>query len=94
MDPTHVEKLIAIKGIVIRCSEIVPEMKEAAFKCTKCHLFEFKFLERGRIIEPDFCKSCKNRGTFQLMHNSCMFSDKQHIKLQETPESVPEGETP
>jgi DNA replication licensing factor MCM4 len=23
-----------------------------------------------------------------------MFSDKQHVKLQETPESVPEGETP
>jgi DNA replication licensing factor MCM4 len=23
-----------------------------------------------------------------------LFSDKQHVKLQETPESVPEGETP
>ena len=23
-----------------------------------------------------------------------MFSDKQHVKLQETPETVPEGETP
>lgn len=28
------------------------------------------------------------------MHNSCQFGDKQHVKLQETPESVPEGETP
>jgi DNA replication licensing factor MCM4 len=27
-------------------------------------------------------------------HNSCYFSDKQHVKMQETPESVPEGETP
>lgn len=94
MDPSHVEKLTAIKGIVIRCSEIVPEMKEAAFKCIKCHQYEFRFLERGRIIEPDFCPGCKSRGTFSLMHNSCMFSDKQHVKLQETPESVPEGETP
>ena len=76
MDPSHVEKLIALRGIVIRCSEVVPEMKEAAFKCSKCHMFEFKFLERGRIIEPDFCNSCKQKGTFQLMHNSCMFSDK------------------
>lgn len=24
----------------------------------------------------------------------CLFSDKQHVKVQETPESVPEGETP
>ena len=29
-----------------------------------------------------------------MIHNECMFSDKQHIKIQETPEAVPEGETP
>ena len=29
-----------------------------------------------------------------MIHNQCMFSDKQHIKMQETPEAVPEGETP
>ena len=27
-------------------------------------------------------------------HNLSLFSDKQHVKVQETPESVPEGETP
>lgn len=29
-----------------------------------------------------------------MIHNNCYFSDKQHVKMQETPESVPEGETP
>lgn len=29
-----------------------------------------------------------------MIHNNCMFGDKQHIKIQETPEAVPEGETP
>ena len=29
-----------------------------------------------------------------MIHNNCYFSDKQHVKLQETPETVPEGETP
>ena len=29
-----------------------------------------------------------------MIHNFCMFSDKQHVKMQETPEAVPEGETP
>ena len=28
------------------------------------------------------------------MHNYSLFSDKQHIKLQETPENIPEGEVP
>jgi DNA replication licensing factor MCM4 len=64
MDPSHVEKLITIKGIVIRCSEVVPEMKEANFKCNKCYTSEYKFLERGRIIEPDYCNHCRNKGTF------------------------------
>lgn len=30
----------------------------------------------------------------QLIHNRCIFADKQVIKLQETPDSVPDGQTP
>jgi DNA replication licensing factor MCM4 len=29
-----------------------------------------------------------------LVHNRCTFLDKQWIKLQETPDDIPEGETP
>jgi DNA replication licensing factor MCM4 len=29
-----------------------------------------------------------------MVHNKCTFSDKQWIKLQETPDAIPEGETP
>ena len=36
MDPNYIEKLVTLRGIVIRCSDIVPEMKTAAFICTKC----------------------------------------------------------
>jgi DNA replication licensing factor MCM4 len=36
LDPSHIDKLITLKGIVIRTSDTVPEMKEACFKCTKC----------------------------------------------------------
>jgi DNA replication licensing factor MCM4 len=37
MDPTHIDKLVTIKGIVLRNSDVIPEMKEANFKCNKCH---------------------------------------------------------
>ncbi len=30
----------------------------------------------------------------QIIHNRCEFADKQVIKLQETPDSVPDGQTP
>ena len=69
-------------------------MKEAAFTCFKCGREEQRYIERGRIQEPTFCDTCRNRNTFAIQHNQCVFSDKQHVKVQETPESVPEGETP
>lgn len=30
----------------------------------------------------------------QIVHNRCVFADKQVIKLQETPDNVPDGQTP
>lgn len=69
-------------------------MKEAAFTCEVCHKEERRFIEKGKIIEPTLCEGCNKPHTFKLDHNLCLFSDKQHVKVQETPESVPEGETP
>jgi len=64
LDPSHIDKLVSIKGIVIRNSDIIPEMKEAAFKCFKCGLLKNEFIQRGRIIEPDQCENCKARYSF------------------------------
>lgn len=94
LDPNHIDKLVSIKGIVIRNSDIIPEMKEASFKCQKCGLQKNELIQRGRILDPDYCENCKGKYTFQMIHNNCYFSDKQHVKMQETPETVPEGETP
>jgi len=94
LDPNQIDQLVALRGIVIRCSDVIPEMKEAAFCCFKCGREEQRYIERGRIQEPVYCETCRNRNTFAIMHNQCVFSDKQHVKVQETPESVPEGETP
>ena len=94
LDPAHIDKLIQLKGIVIRTSDVKPEMKEACFQCAKCGREEYKYIERGKITEPDRCEGCGAPHSFEMIHNLCMFGDKQHIKIQETPEAVPEGETP
>ena len=31
-----IDKLVSVKGMVIRCSSIIPEIKEAFFKCLVC----------------------------------------------------------
>lgn len=53
-------------------------------------------IDRGRISEPAKCPrtECNSSGTMTLVHNRCLFADKQICRLQETPDSVPEGQTP
>ena len=62
-------QLISMKGIVIRTSDAIPEMKEAFYRCAKCHHSENKYVERGRITEPQVCPSCSAKGQFELIHN-------------------------
>ncbi len=89
----NINKLIAFKGIVIRCSVIYPEMKDAYFRCS-CNYVETKMVIRGRVETPDSCKNCEKKGSMEIIHNLCTFADKQFIKLQERPDEIPEGETP
>ena len=81
LGPSHIEKLVSLRGIVIRNSDIVPEMKEAHFTCTKCFREEECSVNMGRIAEPTFCVNCEQRDTFQPNFNASIFSDKQHVKV-------------
>ena len=64
LDPSHIDKLITLKGIIIRNSDVVPEMKEASFTCDNCQREVQVFLERGKVTEPQMCEGCKGRKTF------------------------------
>ncbi len=94
LNPKDVNHLISITGIIIKTSEVFPEMKDALFRCTKCSNLVQTPIDRGKLSEPYFCQKCATRHSFELVHNLCTFSDKQFVKMQETPENVPEGETP
>lgn len=96
MNPVDIEKLITLKGIVIRCSDLVPDMMAGLFRCTndECKNEVNVKLVHWTIPEPTKCGNCNANHSFQLIHNDCTFQDKQMLKLQETPELVPEGETP
>ena len=36
LDPQDIDKLISLKGMVIRCSQILPDLRAAFFKCALC----------------------------------------------------------
>lgn len=90
------DKLVCIKGLVIRSTPVIPDMKEAFFRCNMCNHSTTVGLERGRIREPSECprQICQSKNSMQIVHNRCHFEDKQVIKLQETPDAVPAGQTP
>jgi DNA replication licensing factor MCM4 len=71
-------------------------MKVAFFRCLTCsHTIQVE-IDRGKIAEPARCPRdvCASVGTLSLVHNRCEFADRQVVRLQETPDAVPDGQTP
>jgi DNA replication licensing factor MCM4 len=94
LNPAHIETLVSIRGMVIRVSAPTPDMRAAYFRCSRCDHGVLVHVDRGRVEEPAMCAACGGKHGMEMQHNRCEFGDKQLIKLQETPESIPEGETP
>lgn len=96
LNPNDIDKLVSVKGLVLRASAIVPDMKVAFFKCSACDHTVAVEIDRGIILEPTRCPRvvCSQTNTMSIVHNRSSFADKQVIKLQETPDLVPDGQTP
>ncbi|KAI0696530.1 MCM2/3/5 family-domain-containing protein [Cytidiella melzeri] len=96
LNPTDTDKLVCIKGLVIRATPVIPDMKVAFFRCLTCNHTVQVEIDRGKIDEPARCPRdvCASVGTISLVHNRCEFADRQVIRLQETPDAVPDGQTP
>ncbi|KAJ3927072.1 MAG: MCM2/3/5 family-domain-containing protein [Lentinula lateritia] len=96
LDPSDTDKLVCIKGLIIRATPVIPDMKVAFFRCLTCsHTIQVE-ISRGRISEPARCPRdvCASVGTMSLIHNRSEFADRQVVRVQETPDAVPDGQTP
>ena len=60
----------------------------AFFQCYICHATQSVAIDRGRIAEPAVCSSCEALYSMTLIHNRSYFTDKQVIKLQESPGEI------
>lgn len=68
----------------------------AFFRCAVCNHSVRVDIDRGKITEPTKCPRavCESPNSMQIVHNRSGFANKQVIKLQETPDNVPDGQTP
>ncbi|KAF1945849.1 MCM-domain-containing protein [Clathrospora elynae] len=96
LNPGDMDKLVSVKGLVIRTTPIIPDMKDAFFRCSVCNHTVRVDIDRGKITEPTKCPRavCDSPNSMQIVHNRSGFANKQVIKLQETPDDMPDGQTP
>jgi len=79
---SHIGKLICIEGVVRQVTDVLPKLKYATWKCTRCEE-KYKILQtKNNPKMPIMCTSCKNRG-FVLEEESSDFEDYQKIQVQE-----------
>ncbi|KAF7494597.1 DNA replication licensing factor MCM4 [Sarcoptes scabiei] len=94
LNPEDINQLVTISGMVTRSSNIIAEMSVAFFECSVCSYSVNVEVDRGLIPEPQVCQNCDTRFSFKLIHNRSKFTDKQQVKLQESPDDMPAGQTP
>lgn len=59
LDPVDIDTLVSIKGMIIRCSSIIPDLTTGYFRCVNCKQSKEEAIDRGRINEPIECEHCK-----------------------------------
>lgn len=89
----NIEALVCIEGIILRNSDLTPEMITGFFKCVNCNFTHEVDLENAVIQEPRSCSRCHRPDSMEFIHNLSTFVDKQFVKIQEKYEDIPEGET-
>lgn len=58
LDPENIDQLLSIKGMVVRCTPVIPDLKQAFFRCFLCNASVEVLIDRGRIDEPTSCQRC------------------------------------
>ncbi|HIH10152.1 MAG TPA: helix-turn-helix domain-containing protein [Candidatus Diapherotrites archaeon] len=79
---SHIGKIISVEGVVRQVTDVLPKLKFASWKCTRCEA-NYKVPQTKSIPKmPTFCSECKNR-VFVLEEESSEFEDYQKIQVQE-----------
>lgn len=93
IDPRDIDRIVAVRGMVTRVSNVIPEIHKAFYTCTRCGKEVLVENIRGVINEPTSCE-CGARFAYQLVSNKSIYIDKQIVRVQELPENIQDGTTP
>ncbi|HVC26911.1 MAG TPA: LAGLIDADG family homing endonuclease [Nitrososphaerales archaeon] len=93
VDTSHLDKMIAFAGMLVRTSELRPLLVDAAFVCPDGHTT--RVIQEGPSIKkPAKCEGCDETRNFELDQKDSAFIDSQILRVQELPEELPPGQLP
>ncbi|MFB6235466.1 MAG: LAGLIDADG family homing endonuclease [Halopenitus sp.] len=90
----HIGKLVSVRGIVRKATDVRPKITEAAFECQRCGTMTYIPQSDGSFQEPHECQGCERQGPFRVNFDQSEFVDSQKLRVQESPEGLRGGETP
>ncbi|KAK8753412.1 hypothetical protein OTU49_004395 [Cherax quadricarinatus] len=96
---THVGKLVLVRGIVTRCTEVKPMMQVATYTCDQCGAETYQPVQSSSFMPQLLCPSedCrvnKSGGRLYLQTRGSKFIKFQELKVQEHSDQVPVGNIP
>ncbi|KAJ7172150.1 MCM2/3/5 family-domain-containing protein [Mycena filopes] len=96
----HIGRLITVRGIVTRVSEVKPLLQVNAYTCDVCGSETFQEVS-GKTFAPLYdctngeeCEKNGVTGTLHMQTRACRFSPFQELKIQEMADQVPVGHIP
>ncbi|GLG99947.1 DNA replication licensing factor MCM7 [Gryllus bimaculatus] len=95
----HIGKLVTVRGVVTRCTEVKPMMVVATYSCDQCGAETYQPVASLSFIPLDRCPSedCrvnKAGGRLYLQTRGSKFMKFQELKIQEHTDQVPVGHIP
>ncbi|THH29586.1 hypothetical protein EUX98_g4595 [Antrodiella citrinella] len=97
---SYLGKLITVRGIVTRVSEVKPLLLVNAYTCDVCGSETFQDVS-GKTFAPipdcqneNECKKNGIHGSLHMQTRACRFSPFQEVKIQEMTDQVPVGHIP
>jgi DNA replication licensing factor MCM7 len=95
----HVGKLVTMRGIVIRCSEVMPHVNVVTYLCDTCGCEVYQEINGPQYAPTQACpsKDCQEsraNGRLELQLRGSSFSKYQEIRVQEMSDQVPIGSIP
>jgi len=96
---THVGKLVNVRGIVTRATEVKPMMQVATYTCDQCGAETFQPVASTSFMPvincpAEECRVNRSGGRLTLQTRGSKFIKFQELKVQEHSDSVPVGHIP